>query len=200
MTKVALYARVSTDEQITENQILQLEDYAKKHNWDIVAVYRENETAWKAGHQKELSNATTAASLHQFNILLIWALDRLTRQGISSILSILNTFEKYNVHVVSLQENFLQDIDNDFRPLYLAILAWAAKFESDRKSARIKASLERRRKKGLPVGRIKGAKDKSDKPRKRTGYLLRYADRRPNKLPPKKQVTAKPTEVGANIH
>jgi len=183
--KVAIYCRVSTEEQTTENQLPQLEKYAELKGWQVVAVYRENETAWKAGHQRELSEAIISASRHKFDVLLIWALDRLTRQGIGSILSLMNTFERYNVHVVSLQENFLQDIQTDMRDLYLAILSWAAKFESDRRSARIKASVERRKSKGLPVGRKLGAKDKVDKPRKRTGYLLRYADRRPNKLSPK---------------
>jgi DNA invertase Pin-like site-specific DNA recombinase len=187
--KVAIYCRVSTDTQTTDNQLRQLEQYATEvKGWQIITVYQENETAWKAGHQKELSNAIIAASRHEFDYLLIWALDRITRQGIASILSIISTFENYKVHVVSLQESFLQDIDNDMRPLYLAILSWAAKFESDRKSARIKAALERRKGKGLLVGRQPGAKDKKDKPRKRTGYLLRYADRRPNKLPPEKGV------------
>src|SRR5208283_122011 len=139
--KVAIYARVSTDEQTTENQIPQLEKFANDRGWQIIKIYTENETAWKAGHQRELSNAIVAASNHQFDCLLIWALDRMTRQGIASIFGIVNTFEKYGVHVVSLQESFLADIDSDFRPLYLSILAWAAKFDSDRKSKRIKAAL-----------------------------------------------------------
>jgi len=180
--KVAFYLRVSTDQQETENQIAQLEQFAASRGWEIVKVYRENDTAWKAGHQKELSNALVDASNHKFDYLLAWAIDRLTRQGINSIFSIINTFEKYGVHVVSYQEKFLQDLDENFRPLYLALLGWIAKFESDRRSERIKAALERRRKLGKAVGRVKGAKDKTE--RKRTGYLLRYADRRPNKLPP----------------
>jgi DNA invertase Pin-like site-specific DNA recombinase len=140
-----------------------------------------------------------AASNHQFDCLLIWALDRLTRQGIVEIFRLVNTFEKYDVHVVSLQESFLADIDSDFRPIYISLLGFWAKFDSDRKSKRIKASLERRRKLGLPVGRVKGAKDKTDRPRKRTGYLLRYADRRPNKLPPKKEGSATSGKQDTNI-
>jgi DNA invertase Pin-like site-specific DNA recombinase len=197
--KVAIYARVSTDEQTTENQIPQLEKFANDRGWQIIKIYTENESAWKAGHQRELSNAIVAASNHQFDCLLIWALDRLTRQGIVEIFRLVNTFEKYDVHVVSLQESFLADIDSDFRPIYISLLGFWAKFDSDRKSKRIKASLERRRKLGLPVGRVKGAKDKTDRPRKRTGYLLRYADRRPNKLPPKKEGSATSGKQDTNI-
>ena len=197
--KVAIYCRVSTDEQTTENQIPPLEKYAHDEGWQIVKIYAENDTAWKAGHQKELSNAFVAASNHQFDVLLVWAVDRLTRQGIQEIFTIINTFEKYGVHVVSLQEKFLKDMDDGFRPVYLSLLGWAAKFDSDRKSKRIKAALDRRRALGLPVGRVKGAKDKPDRPRKRTGYLLRYADRRPNKLPPKNEGSAASEKQEANI-
>ena len=52
--KVAIYARVSTEDQTTENQIRELEEWIKRRGWEIVTIYRENETAWKAGHQKRM--------------------------------------------------------------------------------------------------------------------------------------------------
>ena len=51
--KVCVYARVSTEDQTTENQVRELEEWIKRRGWEIVNIYRENETAWKAGHQKE---------------------------------------------------------------------------------------------------------------------------------------------------
>ena len=47
-----------------------------------------------------------------------------------------------------------------------------ANFESKRRSERVKAGLARRKAKGLPLGRQRGAKDRGK--RRRTGYLLRY--------------------------
>jgi DNA invertase Pin-like site-specific DNA recombinase len=86
-----------------------------------------------------------------------------------------DVLKSYKVQIVSHEEPWTE-IPNEMTPLFYAFAAWAAKYESDRKSARIKAALERRKAKGLPVGRIVGAKDKHH--RKRTGYLRRYADRR----------------------
>ena len=60
----------------------------------------------------------------------------------------------------------------ELRELMLSVLAWAAKFESSRRSERIKAGLVRRKAKGLPVGRQPGAKDK--RRRKRSGYVARW--------------------------
>ena len=44
--RVALYARVSTDTQTTENQLLQLRSVAERHGWTIVheCVFRRNVT------------------------------------------------------------------------------------------------------------------------------------------------------------
>ena len=52
--KAALYLRVSSTEQTTENQVPALQAYAKSRGYDIVEVYQEQESAWKSGHQKEL--------------------------------------------------------------------------------------------------------------------------------------------------
>ena len=55
--KVALYARVSTGEQSTDNQIPVLERWARDRYFEVIACYIESESAWKAGHQKELARS-----------------------------------------------------------------------------------------------------------------------------------------------
>ena len=56
--------------------------------------------------------------------------------------------------------------------MLFAIAGWVAKMESERRSERTKAGLERAIREGKKLGRPKGSKDK--KKRNRTGYLLRY--------------------------
>ena len=55
MQRVALYARVSTDDQSLENQLLVLEQLCQQRNWQLIGTYQEQESAWKAGHQIELA-------------------------------------------------------------------------------------------------------------------------------------------------
>jgi DNA invertase Pin-like site-specific DNA recombinase len=56
--------------------------------------------------------------------------------------------------------------------LLTSFFAWIAQQESARRSERVKAGLERRRKAGKPVGRQPGATDK--RKRKRSGYVARW--------------------------
>ena len=173
--KAVIYARVSTDEQSTDNQIPVLEKMAGERGWEIVKVYSEEASAWRAGRQKQLKEVLKSASYHEFDILMVWSLDRLTREGIGSIMNLVNTLKTYRVQVISYQEPWTQQ-DGGMGDLLYAITAWVAEFESKRRSERIKAAIERKRARGEPVGRLLGAKDK--KKRKRGGYFARFEDRR----------------------
>ena len=174
--RTVIYARVSTDEQTTDNQVPVLQEFADRQGWKVVKIYTEEASAWRAGHQKQLKELITRASYHDFDIILVWSLDRLTRQGIGSIMQLVNTFKLYGCRVVSQQESWTQQSDGMMADLLYAITAWVAKFESERRSERIKAALKRKKDKGEPIGRKLGAKDKGK--RKRMGYMARYNDRR----------------------
>jgi|GEM_PF-5354955 len=55
MTKASIYVRVSTGDQDTANQLLALTEWARKRGYGVVAIYSEEESAWKTGHQRELA-------------------------------------------------------------------------------------------------------------------------------------------------
>ena len=69
--RVALYARVSTDEQTTENQLRELRIVAKRHGWKVVAEYvdqgvsgaEERPALDDEGRQAETSPYTPAKNL-----------------------------------------------------------------------------------------------------------------------------------------
>jgi len=175
--KAALYLRVSTTEQNVDNQLPALEAYAESRGWQIVETYRENESAWRAGHQRELARLLAdIRGKRKYDVLLIWALDRLSRQGIGMLLQLINSFEVYGCHVVSVNESWTHPDAGPMREMFIAMSAWAAKFESDRRSERTKAGLARAIANGKKLGRPAGKKNKGK--RKRTGYLLRYANKR----------------------
>jgi putative DNA-invertase from lambdoid prophage Rac len=173
--RCAIYARVSTDEQTTENQIPVLKELAERRGWKVIKVYAEEASAWRAGRQKELKQLLIDASYHKYDYILIWALDRLSREGISTLLTHVQTLVSYGATVFSLQETWLEQ-SGPMRELLISIFGWVAKFESERRSERIKASMAKRKAEGKSVGRQLGSKDK--KPRKRMGYFGRFADRR----------------------
>src|SRR5579863_6500768 len=90
---VALYVRVSTTEQDLLGQERELRDYARSRGWTVVRVYAEKVTATGKLEREQwdkLQEATVSSTDRQFNRVLVWALDRWSRdpsfvQAIGSI-------------------------------------------------------------------------------------------------------------------
>lgn len=165
MSRVAIYLRVSTKQQSTDNQLPQLEKWIADRGHKLVAVYSENESAWVAGHQRELSQLIRHARSGRFNIVLTWSLDRLSRQGSLAILSLVHRLSTYGVRVISLQESWTE-APGDLAEILYAIAGWVARMESQRRSERTKAGLARARGAGVRLGRPPGAKDKRRRKRR----------------------------------
>jgi len=113
-------------------------------------------------------------------VLLVWALDRLDRQGVESTLGLLRRFHEAGAPVWSLREPWTETAGPSMAELLAAIYAWIARAESARRSERVRAGLERRRREGKPAGRQPGATDK--RPRKRSGYVARWERERGSPL------------------
>ena len=111
-------------------------------------------------------------------MLLVWALDRLSREGIELTLRIMRQFAGRGMAVWSLRESWTETSDPQVRELIAAIMAWVARMESQRRSERVRAGLARRKAAGLPVGRQPGSKD--CRQRKRSGYVARWERERKN--------------------
>ena len=179
--KAALYLRVSTAEQSTNNQRTALEVFAKSRGWEVTEVYSENESAWKSGHQRELARllADIRRGTRKYDVLLIWALDRLSRGGAAAILNLVDTLKAYSVRVISLQESWTE-VPGVAGEIMYAIAGWAARMESERRSERTKAGLARALREGKRLGRPPGAKDKNK--RRHAGYLKRWINNSPAKI------------------
>lgn len=159
--KVAIYCRVSTNEQDIENQLSTLKDFAGRREFEIVKIYQEEESAWHAGHQQELAKLIEDARAGKFKVVLVWALDRLSRGGPLAIMTLVDRLSKNRVKVISYQESWTE-APGELYDILLAIAGWVARFESKRISERTKAGMERARKygtrSGIPIG--KRGKDK----------------------------------------
>lgn len=172
MMKAVIYARVSSTDQDPGNQVPVLEGWASSRGFEIVEIYQETDTAWKNGHQAELARLLQDARYHKFEVVLVWALDRLSREGPAAILNLVNTLGTYKVRVISYQEPWTET-STEITSLLYAITGWVAEMESRRRSERTKLGLARAVANGKMLGRPLGSQDK--RKRKRRGYLLRYA-------------------------
>lgn len=171
MMNAAIWARVSSREQETDNQLPALREWAQRRGFTVTREYVLEESAWNGKHKAKVQEALQDARLGHYQVLMVWALDRLSREGIEATLATLRQFRERSVQVLSLQEPWT-DGPAETQELLTSILAWMAEQESKRKSERVKAGLERRRREGKPLGRQVGAKDKGK--RKRSGYVQRW--------------------------
>ena len=158
--RVAIYARTSTDDgrQELTNQIRELHVYAERMGWTIVAEFHDQVSGRKAD-RPQLQNALEAGRKRQYDVLLFWSLDRLSRQGVLPTLLLLNQLSQYGVKYRSLQEQWIDSL-GAFSDAISGILATVAKFEAERISNRVRSGLERARSQGKVLGRPRAVLDR----------------------------------------
>lgn len=179
--RAAIWARVSTSDQHAAHQLAELRKWAERRGLEVAAELITEDSAWQNGNGKgsEFDRAraelVNGARLGHYEIVLVWALDRLSRKGILDTLGVLQDLYDVGADVWSHQEPWLVTTEPRMRQLLVSFMAWMAEAESARRSERVKAAIAARRAAGLPVGgRPRGAKD--TKPRKRQGYVQAWAD------------------------
>jgi len=151
--KIALYARVSTKDkgQETENQLVQLREFAAKQGCQIMREYVDRETGGTSD-RAEFQAMFADASRRKFDLVLFWSLDRLSREGVLETLQHLNRLTACGVGYKSFTEQYL-DSCGIFKDAVIGILAVIAKQERVRLSERTKAGLAIARSKGRQIGR-----------------------------------------------
>lgn len=157
MKRCAIYARVSTDKQDTANQLPELRRFAAASGWEVTREYLDTATG-KHGDRDEFKEMLDDATRRKFDVLLVWALDRMTREGIFATFEYIHRLSKHGVAFVSYSEAHFRT-DGPAGELLIAIAAWIATQERKRISDRTKAGLATARAKGRTLGRPKAKPD-----------------------------------------
>lgn len=176
MPKTAIYARVSTtpDKQEVLNQLLPLRKLAEARGLDVAEEYVDHVSGANS-NRPAFRGMMEAAYKGSFQVLLIWSLDRLSREGIHNTLGYLRKLQANRVSILSLQEPWLDTSSQGVGELLISVFAWVAKQERERIRARINEGLATARSKGRRLGRPPGSKDR--KARRKAGYALRWHNR-----------------------
>jgi len=159
--KVAIYARVSTSEQTVENQLLALEKYAKRMEWEY-DIFVESESTRKTRPVK--NNVYQALLRGEYDGLLIYKFDRWARST-TELISEMEVLVRRKVSIHSLNEGF--DISSSMGQAMLTVISAFAQLERDLIRERTLAGLERAKAQGKKLGRPKGSKDKGYRKRRR---------------------------------
>jgi DNA invertase Pin-like site-specific DNA recombinase len=152
-TRVALYARISTENkgQDTDNQLVQLREYCQRQGYDIVQEYIDHATG-KHSDRDAFKAMFDGASREEFDTVLVWSLDRLSREGVLEVFEHIRRLTSHGVAFESYTEQHFRTT-GPAGELMLAIAAWIAKQERIRISDRTKAGLERAKRAGKHCGR-----------------------------------------------
>lgn len=148
--RVALYARVSTEGQETDNQLGVLREWAESAGHTVTDEYVD--VASGARRRERLDDLYAAAQRRRFDIVAFWSLDRLTREGPLPTLLYLQKLTALGIKAYSHQESYLNP-DMPFYETITALLADVARWERQRLQERTKAGLERARASGKRLGR-----------------------------------------------
>ena len=151
--KIGIYARVSTRKQDEANQLAQLRDFATKQGWEIVAEFIDVVSGSGKKQRPQFENMMLAASQRQFDLLLFWALDRLSREGIVKTIGHLEKLKGWGVGWRSFTQPFLDTGNEMVNDIVLSVLAAVAKQERLTISERTRAGLARARREGKTLGR-----------------------------------------------
>ena len=161
--KVAIYARVSLDEsnrdskqfQDPENQIEPLKAHIKAMGWELYEVYADKMSGANPA-RPEFRRLINDAMLRRFSGIIVWKLDRFSREGIINTLAYIKQLKERGIWLKSLTESWLDTSQEGITDIVLAIMSWAAAEERKKISERTKAGIARRR----AIGQWKGGRPK----------------------------------------
>ena len=99
MEKVAILARVSTQGQDYERQVVELTDYCQRMNWEVVMVFANKVSgATKNDDREEISALVEYVKEHRLNRVVCLSIDRLGRNTLEA----LKVINYLNEHQISL--------------------------------------------------------------------------------------------------
>jgi DNA invertase Pin-like site-specific DNA recombinase len=157
--RAAIYARVSTDDkgQDPETQLRELRAWCKSAGHEVIGEYIDHESG-KNGTKKRKQFAALfdAAAKRKFDLVVFWALDRFSREGMRPTVRQLEELSSYGVAFHSYTEPLLSTDNELVRDIVLAVYAALAKQESVKISTRVKAGMARVAASGKPWTSKKG--------------------------------------------
>jgi len=150
--RAALYIRVSTSTQTSENQRLQLIASAKERGWQVALVFEDAGISGSKGREKRpgLNAMLNAISRGEIDIVAAWSVDRLGR-SLRDLLSVLSELQEKKVDLF-LHQQALDTTTSTGRAMF-GMLSVFAEFEREVIRERVFAGLARARSEGKRLGR-----------------------------------------------
>ena len=152
MDRVAIYGRVSTSEQTTDNQINFLQEIVSRNGWELVQTYVDEGISGTKGRDKrpEFDRLCKDMVRRRFNRILVWDISRLGR-SLQHLVEFLNEVQSVNCHLYIHQSGL--DTSTPSGRMMFQMVGVFSEFERSMISERVKLGLKRVRSKGTKLGR-----------------------------------------------
>ncbi len=152
MKRAALYLRVSTGEQTTENQRRELEQTASRAGWEIVEIYEDAGISGAKGRDKRpaFDKLLKDAARRKFDIVASWSVDRLGR-SLQDLVSFLSDIHGYGIDLYLHQQGI--DTTTPAGKAMFQMLGVFSEFERSMIRDRVKTGLARAKADGVICGR-----------------------------------------------
>ncbi len=152
--KVAFYLRVSTGEQTTENQRLELAAVAQRAGWEIVEVFEDAGISGAKGRDKcpAYDRLLKDSARRRFDLVAAWSVDRLGR-SLQDLVAFLSEIHGYGIDLYLHRQGI--DTTTPAGKAMFQMLGVFAEFERAMIRERVNAGLARARTKGKVLGRPK---------------------------------------------
>ena len=152
MKRVAIYIRVSTDKQTTDNQRRELEAVAERSGWQVVRVFEDAGISGARGRDRRpgLDALLKAVNAREFDLVAAWSVDRLGR-SLTDLLGILQGLHDKGVDLFLHQQGL--DTSTTAGKAMFQMLGVFAEFERGIIRERVNAGLARARANGVKLGR-----------------------------------------------
>ena len=141
--RIGIYSRVSKETSDNTNQLLVLREYCQKMEYKIHDEYIDV-ISGGSNNKPEFNRMMEDASKRKFDMLLFFALDRLTREGTRKTIQYLQSLDDCGVSYKSYTEQYL-DSSGIFKDVIICLLSSLALQERIRTGERVRAGLERSR-------------------------------------------------------
>ena len=149
MKRAALYLRVSSIDQHPETQLHDLEVMAQQRGLEIVQRYTDRITGTRS-RRPGLDQMMADARRHRFDVLLVWASDRLAR-SVRHFLEVLDELNHLGIEFISFREQL--DTAGPLGRAVVVIIGAIAELERSLIVERVRAGMRRAKLEGRHIGR-----------------------------------------------
>ena len=161
--QVAIYCRVSTDDQCCERQERDLRAFARRAGHHIVGVFKETASGAK-NDRVERKKVMALAQAREIDAILVTELSRWGRST-QDLVQTLDDLHSWKVSVLA-QTGLSFDLGSASGKLMRTIMAGLAEFERDLIRDRVKSGLAAARARGAVLGRQVGERPSDKKAKK----------------------------------